>query len=369
MIRVILSLVVLCLPMILSGCAGRSTVVLEPQFAGVGATERVFVTTTRGIENGQFTHDRRETLDYLRFDVSVPPDREAGAVEPADIPPDPNREFLVTEATRLVGTSAFQNALAAEIASRPADEREVIVFIHGYNTTFADGLYRTAQIRHDFDLSGVPVHFAWASAANPLGYAYDRESALLARDGLETALSEIAAIPGANIVLVAHSLGAGLTMEVLRQMRIGDRQDIFDRISGVILLSPDVDIDVFRSQAQRIDPLPQPFLVFTSQRDRALLLSALITGQTNRLGTLGQADDVAEFDVTLIDVSGFRGGENDLLNHFTVASSPAMVELLQQVARVNLSLGRDPAQQLDLLQGTVLTVRNATQVILAPNVP
>ncbi len=46
-----------------------------------------------------------------------------------------------------------------------------MVFVHGFNNTFADGLHRTAQIRHDFEIPGVAVHYAWPSAGNALGYA------------------------------------------------------------------------------------------------------------------------------------------------------------------------------------------------------
>ncbi|GAA5076153.1 alpha/beta hydrolase [Roseibacterium beibuensis] len=360
-------LIVISLCVALGGCAGRSVVQLVPEFAGIGENELVFVASTREYLDGEFTNQRLEGLDYLRFDVSVPPDRELGAVEPGRSgAPDPATEFLTTSADRLGNRSNFRSAIAAELSRRPANQREVMLFVHGYNTTFADGLYRTAQIRHDYDIPVVPVHYAWSSAGSVLGYAYDRDSVLFARDGLEQVITEITSIPGAELVLVAHSLGSSMTMEVLRQLSIGNRHDVLDRIAGVILLSPDVDINVFRTQARRIGDLPQPFFIFTSRRDRALQLSALITGQRNRLGTLGTADDVSEFDVTLIDVSQFRGGENDTMNHFTAASSPAMVELLSQVSLVNSSLENDPTQQLDLFQGTILTVSNATQIILAP---
>lgn len=346
-------------------------VALVPDALGTGASETVLVASTRVFENGDWGSDRLEGLSFVGFDVNIPPDREPGQVEPARDGriPDPTEDFLVTRAEALDGPSAFRTTLQRELATRPANEREVMVFIHGFNNTFADGLYRTAQIRHDFDIPGVAVHYAWPSAGNALGYAYDRDSALFARDGLETLLREIAASGSNRIVLVAHSLGSSVTMEALRQLRIGGRDDVISRISGVILMSPDVDIDLFRSQAMRIDPLPQPFVIFTSQRDRALRISAAITGQRSRLGNLGTVEDVADLNVTLIDISEFQSGARDGLNHFTAANSPAMIQLLQQVAAVDLSLQGDATQNLGILPGTVLTVRNATQIFLQPLVP
>lgn len=357
--------------MVLAGCAGRAMVALVPGAVGVGTSEPVLVASTRVFEDGDWGTQRLEGLSFVSFDVNIPPIREPGEVEPfrggnRHRVPDPTTEFLVTRAEALDGPAGFRADLQRELAARPQGQREVMVFVHGFNNTFADGLYRTAQIRHDFDIPGVAVHFAWPSAGNALGYAYDRDSALYARDGLETLLREIVAAGPQRIVVVAHSLGSSVTMEALRQLRIGGRADVLDRIAGVILMSPDLDVDLFRSQALRIDPLPQPFVIFTSQRDRALRVSAAITGQRSRLGNLGTVEDVADLSVTLIDISEFRGGLNDGLNHFAAATSPAMIQLLQRVAAVDLSLQGETRRNLGILPGTVLTVRNATQVILRP---
>jgi esterase/lipase superfamily enzyme len=354
---------------ILAGCAGRAMVLLVPDAIGMGESETVLVASTRVFENGDWGSDRLEGLSFVGFDVHIPPDREPGEVRPVrerQRGVDPTEDFLVTRAEALNGAAGFRAALRQTLAARPQGQREVMVFVHGFNNSFADGLYRTAQIRHDFDVPGVAVHYAWPSAANPLGYAYDRDSALFARDGLEHLLREIAAEGAHRIVLVAHSLGSNIAMEAMRQLRIAGRQDVLDRIGGVILMSPDIDVDVFRSQALRIETLPQPFVIFTSQRDRALRISATITGQRARLGNLGTVEDVADLEVTLVDLSEFRGGVRDGLNHFTAATSPAMIRLLQDVAQVNLSLEGDATQDFGLLPGTILTVRNATQIILTP---
>ena len=130
-------------------------------------------------------------------------------------------------------------------------------------------------------------------------------------------------------------------------------------------MSPDIDVQVFRSQAARLSPLPEPFFIFTSQRDRALRLSALVSGEPARLGNIGTIEDVAEFNVTLIDVSEFRGG--DPLNHNTVVTSPAMIRLLSRAEAVNSAFEGQDNSPIGLLPGTVLSLQNATQVILTPN--
>lgn len=169
-----------------------------------------------------------------------------------------------------------------------------------------------------------------------------------------------------DVVLVAHSLGSSVVMEVLRQLRIAGRNALIDRIHGVILFSPDLDVDVFRSQASRIGDLPQPFVIFTSQRDQALTFSSIMAGRTARVGNLATADQVAEFDVTLIDVSAFEGGVRDRLNHFAGATSQSAVQILRDAAQINSAFEDGPDARPGLLPGTILTIQNATLVLLDP---
>ena len=356
----------LILSISVAACAPRAALhVLATDVPGA-AIQTVFVGTSRTYEDGRFTARRLESVDFTRFEVSVPPDREMGEIAEHWGEPDPTRDFMVRSADRYSDAGAFRGGLAQALAALSPNEREVAVYIHGFNNTFADGLYRSAQIGHDFSLPGLTAHFSWPSAARPVGYAYDRDSALFARDALEQFLRQIA-LAGANrIILVAHSLGTALTMETLRQLRIGGDTLVIPRLRGVILMSPDIDIEVFRAQAHRIEPLPQPFVIFSSRRDRLLLISAGITGQRDRLGSLDSIDEIADLDITVIDVSNIEDSLNDPFNHATAISSPTMIGLLRQLRGVNTSLDEATIANIGLLPGTVLTVRSATEIILSP---
>jgi esterase/lipase superfamily enzyme len=365
------SIVILFTLVILTACAPRASILPPVAGAPEAQNETVFVATARIFDGLDDTLVRSPDLSFARYDVNVPADREAGVIPYSgrQEAPDPNKHFLVSATTPAADGRSFGRQVAAELRTRPAAQREVVLYVHGYNNTFADGLFRMAQMRRDLDLPGVPVHYAWPSAGHPLGYAYDRDSALFARDGLEALLTELAQSGVREIVLIAHSMGALVTMEALRSLHLRGQSATLSRIGGVILLSPDLDIDVFRAQAARIKPLPDPFVIFTSQRDRALAVSARITGQTARLGNLGTVDDVADLAVTLIDLSNVEIGAGDAFNHFTVATSPSVIRILRRVAEVNASFEEDPNARTGLLPGTVLTLRSATQIILAPGTP
>lgn len=352
----------------LGACGGRGEITLAPQAALVGAPTTVFVGTSRalaadtgipGIER------RREGVSFHRVTVSIPPDREAGEIgwPRQGQAPDPQRHFLTTEIEDYHSAGAFRAGLRQAIMALPSDQREVTVFTHGFNTSFAEGLYRIAQMDRDLGLPGVMVHYSWPSAAKTLAYVRDRDSALLSRDGLELLLNEVAAAGARRIVIVGHSMGAALTMETLRQMAIrGDRR-VRPRIGGVVLMSPDLDVDVFHAQARAMGTLPQPFYIFTSRRDKALALSARLTGQRrDRLGNLRDLAEVADLQVTVVDVAGFSVGTG----HLNVAQSPALIRILGQIAEIDRAYGRDAAVKTGLIPAVFLTVRNATGVILSP---
>ncbi|MGO7638678.1 alpha/beta hydrolase, partial [Rhizobium leguminosarum] len=51
-----------------------------------------------------------------------------------------------------------------------------IVFIHGFNNTYEDSVFRLAQIVHDRGMQATPILFTWPSRAQLTGYEYDKES-------------------------------------------------------------------------------------------------------------------------------------------------------------------------------------------------
>ena len=351
----------LCLA--LAACAPRAQVdVAQPAPGAV--LETIHVVTLRDLEPGQIAPgaQRAATLSHGRYVVAIPPDRQSGEIPRPrrNQQPDPRRHFTLAEGT--VQTPAeFRTSLSRALAAEDRAQREAVIFVHGYNTHFIEGLYRVAQLGYDLQLPGVLLHFSWPSLGAPLAYAHDRDSALIARDGLQEMIREVTAAGAPRIVLIAHSMGAHLVMETLRQMAL-DGSLARAPLGGVILIAPDIDVDLFRVTAQRIGRLPQPFLIVTSQRDRVLWLSAQLTGEPDRLGNLTDPDRVAGLGVTVLDVSAF--GERD--GHFTVAESPALIQLLAGIGAVDAALSGDASGTLPLIPGTILTLQTTTEALLSP---
>ena len=355
------SWIALCL-IVLVACAPRGTMVLDPAAAAIGTVEKVFVGTTRKREaDGVFSGGRSEQVAFARYDVSIPPDRAAGEINAPrrNATPNPRTQFLTTSAEIYDTTPEFQADLRRQLA---ASGGEAVIFVHGYNTTFPESIYRVAQFAHDLKLPGTVVLYSWASSGRPLGYAYDRDSALVARDGLERLIHEVSRAGAKRILLVAHSMGSGLTMEALRSIDLRGDKRALAVLGGVILISPDIDVDVFREEALSIGTLPQPFVIFGSDRDKALRLSAALTGQQERLGSLSDVSRLADLKVTFLDVSAFSKGTG----HFVVGDSAVLIALLDRIVDIQGAFERDQQSRVGLLPALVLTVQSATQIILRP---
>jgi esterase/lipase superfamily enzyme len=325
---------------LLAGCAPRGTLSYTASPVPGAATQSILVATTRNPaapEQG-FGTERAAEASYAAYDIAIPSGHEAGRIEwPGRRRARADRDFMVAGVDILPGIGGFQAALEADLARRPRGQRDVTVFVHGYNNTFAESLYRTAQIEHDLDFKGVSVLFAWPSAGSNGGYVYDRDSALYSRDGFEQVLDTLAASSAERIILVAHSMGAMLTVETLKQAYAQGRPPLAAKLKGVLLMSPDIDVDLFREDLDEVRPLPSPFVVFVSREDRALKLSALISGDSERLGSVRDLSRIRTPEVIVVDLSDYAEG-GDWLRHSTFATSPALLPLMQSLPELDRRL-------------------------------
>ncbi|MEL6450926.1 MAG: alpha/beta fold hydrolase [Pseudomonadota bacterium] len=344
------SLSILLLALVLLGCSDRTEAPVVPEALGYGLNKQVFIGTTRAMNDaGEYGIGRSETLQLLEATVSIPPNRSVGSVSNGADRPRPDRDFVLAAVRTFPDRAAFGQRLQKQVAQAVTDEREVVVFVHEFNNSFSDSAFRMAQLAHDLDLPGAHVSYSWPSRGNALGYEYDRDSALFARDGLANLLQSIRSAGTPNIVLVAHSMGSALVMETLRQLEIGEPGWTGQHISGVVLMSPDINVDVFRSQFKRIRDVPSPFIVIVSRKDAILRLSSRLRGEPSQLGNIRNVDEVADLPISVVDVTAFSDMRSG--NHFVAGSSPALIQLLRRSSELDREFVRGRTGGIVLLPG------------------
>ncbi len=354
---------------LLSGCAPRGTIKIDPGAAGTGSKVELLVATTRGAsETETFApRTRSETVRWGVLDVSVPPDRAPGTVTfPRGGMANPTTDFLTVSARQLADDQEFLNTLNDRLANRQPGDREVTLFVHGFNTNFAEGVYRHAQMAHDFGSPGVSVSYSWPSAASVFAYGYDLESALFARDGLEQVLRLLARSKADGVVVVGHSMGTVVVLETLRQIAVRGTDSVLDRIRAVLLVAPDLDPELFRQEVMALAPHELPIYVTVSGGDRALRVSGLLRGQSERLGSIADTSSVAALPgVVVIDISDVQGSD-DPLNHFAVATSPAMIAFISGLDRVGATMLRDAERSTSVFEASVEAAAGVAVVTLRP---
>jgi esterase/lipase superfamily enzyme len=304
------------------GCARLSQGALVPvaqaNMAGTSlvpvlvATKRKRSTTDPG---EMFESGLADETSYGSVTVSMPPDavRKIGDVQwPSTSPGDPQQNFVTVSADYL-DKQSFGAALSA--ATKKSRHGKVLLFVHGFNNRFDEAVYRFAQIIHDSKVPALPVMFSWPShgVVGLRAYQDDLENATNSREALEETLDGIGANPNVKeVTIVCHSMGCFLTLEALhsKALRAGK---IGSKVKNVLLVAPDVNVNLFRTQMREMGSARPRFALFLSQDDHALKLSKSIGGGEARLGDVHPDEEPYKSDfrrerIMVFELTALGGG-------------------------------------------------------------
>lgn len=286
------------------------------------ATENIyFVTTRQASTDGQlFSDAHANDPAYGVIRVGIPRTHQPGELNLASGEPDPTRH-LHTRAVSVIPS------LTAFVDQSTRDQPGAMIFVHGYNTSFIESIYRFAQIAHDTDLPAAAIQFSWASAGEPSAYIADRDRALLSRYALSDLVKAMAAKVPERLVLVGHSMGSLALMEALALLDEADQRRVRQSVSEIVLVAPDLDTDLFAAQLARTSIPPDRFAIAINQNDRALSMSSFLAGGNERLGNKSEASVLAALGVRILDVTGVRDGDGS--GHFLPATSPTLLEVFR----------------------------------------
>jgi esterase/lipase superfamily enzyme len=293
---------------------------------GEPARGQLFIASMRRGEDGT---DGEGHPGFSLESISVPANHRVGAIERASFGgPDSKRHFALLS-HRSMEEGEFLSEIAAHVSGRVGVSSDILLYVHGFNTSLDEARFRIVQIVADARFTGVPALFAWNSKGELFAYESDKESATVARDALEKLIVDLSHTPGVGRVhILAHSMGSWLTMEALRSISISGHPNLDGKLGEVMLAAPDIDLNVFERQIARLDP--RHVSIFVANNDRALSLSSRIAGDRRRLGAMDPTNpkDKAELDrlgVTVHDISSFS---TDFVGHGAFAEAPDVVRLI-----------------------------------------
>lgn len=257
---------------------------------------------------------------------------------------DPAEHFTMKELKELSRDALL--ALVRERLSKSARFKDhALVFVHGFNTTFDNAVYRTAQIAYDLKFDGAPFLYSWPSGGGVASYTYDRESAGQAGPFLREFLDLVVKDTGAKSVsIIAHSMGNQPTLQVLKDIRASTPGNVV--ISEIILAAPDVDRDNFENIAREIQGLAKGITLYAARNDYALDVSRRFHGGVPRAGDAPDGKPLVLPGIDTIDVSAVST-DSFGLNHSGYAENNALLNDIQLLLQTG---ERPPEKRIPVLE-------------------
>lgn len=246
------------------------------------AVMRVFYATDRR-PSGQLTAAKyysglratSETLSQGTLDVSIPRDHHMGEIERPSIfrlefHEDPQKHVVL-----LSVSPKPENQFFRELSTRVDGSagKEAFVFVHGYDNSFEQAAWRTAQLAYDLGFDGAPILYTWPSRGTLSGYAADEATIEWTTPHLQKFLEKVAAQSHATTIhLIAHSMGNRALARALAGIA-AEHSAALPMFKQVFLAAPDIDVDVFRQLAAVFPSAAGHVTLYASSRDQALAAS------------------------------------------------------------------------------------------------
>jgi esterase/lipase superfamily enzyme len=303
----------------------------SPRWVDDAAARRVsllFATTRKVSEQPDeiFSGEREtELTHYGRANVRIPEDRRLGEVRlPFELKvlsmslfrqtTNPRRHFVLQQCEVMPKQEWLE-------AVRSSEQKEALVFVHGFNVTFLEAVYRCAQIAWDIRYEGIPILFSWASRGLMREYIYDQGSALDARERFIALLSDLCDAGVTKVHILAHSMGNFAALEALANYDYGKKPL---GLGEVLMAAPDVDRDHYGKVAPKVRVATDGMTLYASAADWAMTASNIAAGHISRAGDVPSTglvlvDRVDSIDATAVGTDIFG------LNHGTYAEKKSIL--------------------------------------------
>jgi len=241
--------------------------------------------------------------------------------------------------------------------------KEAFIYLHGFNNTFDDSAFVSAELWHFLGRRGVPIVYSWPAKRSIFGYGYDRESSEFTVFHFKQFLRAVAGCKDLKkIHIVAHSRGTDVAASAFRELviaadasprSVGSGPDtpgkaahkVLDKVGHVILAAADIDMEVAsqRLVAEMAFMSAEKVTIYLSHEDKALNLAVWLFESIGRIGELSLSiftpSDMETLEtIDRIDFVDARVNTS-FLGHAYFHASPAVSSDLILLLRDNLEPG------------------------------
>ena len=231
---------------------------------------------------------------------------------------------------------AFARDVRKFIAGLDPNDRNVLVYIHGFNTSFDDAAKRAAQLGFDLKVPGITVLYSWPSRGSASAYLGDLSAIEASEAQIAEFLVGVTALADRGKVhIVAHSMG---NRGLLRAMHRATTQAALrsgTRFGQIFLSAPDVNATLFRQLASVYPQVAERTTLYVADQDKAIAALEWMTEGAR----VGAAPPVLVLPG--IDTVRVRGSSLFKLGHSYFAEEP---DVLRDI-RAQLYFHESPARR------------------------
>lgn len=311
------------------------------------ATNRVVLPGGQAAQ--RFTNQEAQHVTYGSLRVNVPLKNRVPGTLPQDsiwTRLDPEKHFFLEQAVNQLPEESFFTAMKGVL--QPGD-RDLLLFIHGFNNNFDFAAMRLAQLQHDAKFPGQALLFSWPSVGSggENDYRQDEGRSARAIPHLARILSQLIAERRNNpasgeIHLIAHSMGNRVLLGALDQLAPHDPTQPLP-FGHIIFAAPDEQASAFQIQVQRAIPRAKSATLYFCKEDKALLASNVIHGVESRAGQV-------IIPLAGLDNVNSDGANTSFLGHdYFTSTSPLLQDL-----ELLLNFDDRPTRRMPPLQATSL---------------
>ena len=277
----------------------------------------------------QFTNKRDSKLHFGSSVVSIPSSHKIGKIERPDwfsnliFEESKNKHFTVLE-TKELNEYDFIDDLKIKTAN--STDKDVLLFIHGFNVNFKEAMMRTAQLGFDLNFKGAVTAFSWPSVGGIFGYEADYSTAEFSSQYLSDFIKLLTNKDVNKLHIIAHSMGNVVLTKAIEKLKIEGNYPN-KTINQIILAAPDIDKDVFVNQIMPAIKSDIRLTLYASKKDNALLASKKLRYNYPRAGDGGKNIIVVD-GIQTVDASKVNTG---LLGHGYFAGTQALINDIHMV--------------------------------------
>lgn len=167
------------------------------------------------------------------------------------------------------------------------DNRDVFIYVHGYNVNFSYSTLVSKEIQHFMGYKGAFISYNWTATPSRFAYFRDQESVMATRRNLRSLIEYLSENTNARrIHLIGFSAGARLAFETVYQIALQSERK--PRLGRLIMIASEMDrANFLQAFEDKLLDAVTGVTIYQTRTDSALAISRFLFGRER----LGQASD------------------------------------------------------------------------------